>query len=237
MKHDCTVSHGSFTVWGTGFLYLYEADNKLLNIALPDEDKAIVKIKLDDALADDPLAYIDTLDKANQIKALLYSNNSTVNLAETLDDSRVASLIKTTARISRCAYDLDTLNFERFGSVFCKEFDLKGLKIKKFNSRSESQRFYLGRIQTRTDNTVCVRSCSLSGLMTQLSDKTMNDLIALEIGMRNDASAHKLLSASSKLLTISHILNKNFIPQHKLTRYEELIGSLTPSHRHKKTIH
>lgn len=237
MKHDCTVSHGSFTVWGTGFLYLYEADNKLLNIALPDEDKAIVKIKLDDALVDNPLAYIDTLDKANQIKALLYSNNSTVNLADTLDDSRVASLIKTTARISRCAYDLHTLNFERFGSVFCKEFDLKGLKIKKFNSRSENQRFYLGRIQTRTEHTVCVRSCSLSGLMTQLSDKTMNDLIALEIGMRNDASAHKLLSASSKLLTISHILNKNFIPQHKLTRYEELIGSLTPSHRHKKTTH
>ncbi len=237
MKQDCTVSHGSFTVWGTGFVYLYEADNKLLNIALPHEEKAIVKIKLDDALAQNPLTYIDTLDKTNQIKALLYSNNSTLNLAETLDDNRVASLIKTTARISRCAYDLDQRNFERFGSVFCKEFDLKGLKIKKFTSRSESQKFYLGRIQTRTDNTICVRSCSLSGLITQLSDRTMNDLIALEIGMRNDASAHKLLGASSKLLTISHVLNKNFIPHNKLTRYEELIDNLTPSQRHKKRLH
>lgn len=237
MKHDCTVSHGSFTVWGTGFVYSYEADNKLLNITLPDEEKAIVKIKLDDALVKNPLAYIDTLDKTNQIKALLYSNNSTLNLAETLDESRVASLIKTTARISRCAYDLNTRNFERFGSVFCKDFDLKGLKIKKFTSRTEHQKFYLGRIQTRTDNIICVRSCTLSGLMTQMSDRTMNDLIALEIGMRNDASAHKLLSASSKMLTISHILNKNFIPQHKLTHYDELIENLKPSHRHKKSTH
>ena len=238
MREGSIVSQGSFTVWGAGFLYEYEANDKVLNIALPDEDKAIVKIKLDDVLANDPMVYVDTLDKANQIKALLYSNNTTVNLAETLDTHRVASLIKTTARISRCAYDLDHKNFERFASMFCKEFDLKGLKIKKYSGRNErSHNFYLGRMQTRTDNIICARSCSLAGLMTALSDKTMNDLISLEIGMHNDSAAHKLLSASSKMLTISHILNKNFIPQHKLSRYDALLESLTPSHRHKKKLH
>ena len=227
MKYEKTCSQGSFIAWGTGFRFEYEAPDKLLGITPLDRKSAIAKLRFDQRLAESPLAYVESLNKTNQIKALMYSNNATANLAETLDRKRIGSLIKSTARISRFAFDLRTKNFDRFSWVFCKDFDLESLAIKQVMSKRKHKAFFMARLQTRYNNCVCVRGRTLSALVARLSDKTLSDLITMEFGHSYNNSAHRLLNASSKLSTISRILDENFIPEHKLGRYKGLKSPIT----------
>ena len=222
MKYVNTCSQGSFIAWGTGFRFEYEAPSRLLSITPLDRKRAIARLRFDKDLAEDPLAYVESLDKTNQIQALMYSNNATLNLAETLDRDRISGLIKSTARISRFAFDLHTKNFERFAWFFCKDFDLESFKIKKFVSKRKETAFYIGKLQTRYHNSVRVRACTLPRLVAALSDKTLTDLITMEFGHSYNNSAHTLLNASSKLSTISRILDENFIPENKVERYKGL---------------
>lgn len=222
MKYEETCAQGSFKVWGAGFRYEYEAPNKLLNIAPLDEKRAIAHLKFDHHLSRNPLAFVEALNKTNQIHALMFSNNQTVNLADTLDVKRVASLIPTTARVSRFAFDLTNKNYSRFSSAFCKDFDLKSLILKKFRSDNSDTDLFLARMQTQSNNCINVRACTLSGLMSILSESTLSDLITMEFGHMSGRSAHKLLNAASKLSTIARILDENFIPEHKIGLYRDL---------------
>jgi len=225
MKYEKTCSQGSFVVWGTGFRFDYEASKRLLNIAPTDKKRALAQLKFDKHLAKNPLGYVESLDKTQKINALMYSNNATINLADTLDHDRISGLMKTTALISRLAFDLNSNKFERFSRVFCEQFDLKSLKIKKFASKNSGSELFLGRIQTQHNNSVCVRSRTLSGLAAGLSDRTLRDLITMEFGHSYNNSAHNLLNASSKLSTISHVIDDNFIPEHKLNRLKDIKSS------------
>ena len=227
MKYVNTCSQGSFIAWGTGFRFKYEAPSRLLSITPLDRKRAIAKLRFDDKLAKEPLAYVESLDKTNQIQALMYSNNTTIDLSDTLDRDRIGGLIKSTAHISRFAFDLNTKNFERFAAFFCKDFELESFKIKKFISKRQETEFYIGKLQTRYNNFVRVRACTLTGLTAALSDKTLTDLITMEFGHSYNNSAHTLLNASSKLSTISRILDENFIPERKLERYKGLKNPIT----------
>lgn len=226
MNYEETCSQDSFTVRGSGFRFDYEAEKQLLNIAPRGKKRALAHFKFDQHLAKNPLAYVESLDKTNQIKALMYSNNATINLAETMDDARIASLIKMTAYISRCAFDLHTKNFDQFSKTLCQNFDLKSVKIKKITSRRKQNTFYLARIQTKHNNSISARSCTLSGLAASLSEKTLRDLITIEFGHAYGNSAQNLLNVSSKLSTISNILDQNFIPKQQLEHYKSLENHL-----------
>ena len=228
MKYEKTCSQGSFTVWGTGFRYNYEAHNNIIDVAPLDENKAVAHLKCDHHIARNPLAYVKALNKTNQIKALMFSNNETIDLSQTMELERIGSLIKATANITRFAFDLDTHNFARFSSLFTKDFNLKRLKVKQFKSQEKGHDLFLGRIQTIHGNSVCARACTLVGLTARLSDRTLKDLMTMEFGHNFNNSAHTLLDASSKLGTISRILDENFIPQHKLERYKSLTNRLNP---------
>jgi hypothetical protein len=221
MKYEETCTKGSFSVWGSGFRFDYKAQSKLLNIVPLHEKRILVHLQFDEHLAKTPLAYIEILEKTNQINALMYSNNATLNLAEIMEGARIASLIETSVDISRRAYDLKTMNFERFADHFRHYSDLKNVNIKKFTCSRQENEFYLARIQTHRDNSVCVRACTLSGLTAALSERMLHDLIAMELGRYNNNARH-LLHVSTKLSTISRIVDENFIPQHKLAQYEKL---------------
>lgn len=223
---DCT--QGSFTLPGAGFLFEYLAEQRMLNIRPLKSESVLARIKFDEYLAEDPLGYIQSLDKTNQIKALMYSNNASLDLSSIMEEHHMANLIEITARISRLAYDLNTKNFDRFSKLFCDDFDLKKLCIKSFKSGDNSNKFYLARIQTKHNNTVSVRACTLSGLAAALSDKTLKDLMTMEFGYNYSHSAQHLLNVSSKLATIARVLDKNFIPEHKLERYKKLQALQNP---------
>lgn len=165
-----------------------------------------------------PLEYVNHLDKTNQIKALMFSNNHTVNLAETMESHRIAAILKSTAQTSYYAHILNTKNFRRFSSLFSKDIGLQHLKIKKFTSRNKEKEFFVARLKTLRNNSISVRGCTIPALMACLSDKTVRDLMAAEFGCPQASAAQTLLIASSKLATISRILDVGFIPEDKLVK-------------------
>ncbi len=221
MRYRETCADGSFKAWGTGFRYEYQADINSLLVAHEKKDFAFAHLKFDKFIAQHPLRYVEALDKTHQIKALMLSNNSTVNLAETMDMSRVGALINSSARTSLHVYDLNFKNFSRFSRHFAQEFDLKHFKIKRFQSGSGENRFFVARVQTQHDNSVSVRACTLEGMLAALSERTMRDLITMEFGHQYQNSALSLLNLSTKLSTISNILDENFIPERLVRQIEK----------------
>ncbi|HOO81805.1 MAG TPA: hypothetical protein PK513_04830 [Alphaproteobacteria bacterium] len=119
-------------------------------------------------------------------------------------------------------YGLHCKDFDHFSTLFCRDFNLKSLIIKRLSSDSQEKSFYLASITTQHNNSVCARSDNLSGLTTLLSNKILSDLIAVEFGLNRDSSAQNLLGAASKLATIGRVLDNNFIPEEKLKRIKKL---------------
>ncbi len=209
--------HGSFRATGRGLCYDYDSNEALLSILNSATGRTLATFNLDHFLTKKPKDYVGFLEKASQVNALMLSNNSTINLADTVSESHLMSLLESVVGISRNAYDLNALDFCRFSRIFSKEYNLKSVKIKKFVSRNKENEFYIARLHTHHGNGVCVRGCTLTGIMAGLSDRTIRDLITMEFGHRFESSAHDLLNASTRLSSLSYILDQNFIPEHKIT--------------------
>ena len=229
MKYRDTCAQGSFSVWGTGFRFEYEAAEKVLNIIPSGESKAVAYYKLDNELAKSPYDFVRHLDKTNQIKALMYSNNRTTNLADTIDMQRIASLLKTTTLISGFVQSLHSADYERFSEDFSDKFELKAVNIRSYISNEEQREIFYGELLSLYGNIITARSKSLSGLLQMLSERVLTDLIMVECGHNLNNTGHNLLNASSKLATISRVLDKNFIPKRRIERFKGLKNSLTPT--------
>ena len=220
MLHSRETTHGSFKVWGTGFRYDYNNDKSALTVFHQDTERLLAQFKFDKLLSKEPKTFISMLEKASQINALMVSNNRTVNLAETIDLRHLSPIIHSIGGLSRHAFDLHSLALERFCQAFAAEFNLKQVKIKPFKSRNNTNAFFIARLQTHHDNSINVRACTMTGIMAAMSDRTLRDLMTMEFGHRFEGSAHNLLNASSKLTSLSYILDDNFIPEMKVFETE-----------------
>lgn len=220
LRHRETTQ-GSFEAWGTGFRYNYNNKKRALTVFHRNSERLLAQFKLDRLLSKHPLAYVELLEKACQINALMVSNNATVNLADTMELRYISPIIHSVGDLSRHAFDLQSLSLKRFGEMFSEEFDLKSVKIKLFEPKDDTPAFFIARMQTHHENGFCVRSCSLPGLMAAMSDRTVRDLITMEFGHRFEGSAHNLLNASSKLSSLSLILDDDFVPKQKISYKNE----------------
>lgn len=214
MKHWETGAHGSFTAWGSGFLYNYKAETNTLKVHHCDRQRALASLKFDYRLARQPLAYVVSLDKTNQIHALMFSNNATLNLTETMDLTRIKVMVDATARLSRYAYDLSCGDLYRFTTAFAADFNLHHVEIRHFapNTASGNAAFYAATIQTQHHNAITVRGHNLVRLTGQMAERTLHDLITMETGHFYSNSAQNLLNMASKLALISQILDEDFVP-------------------------
>ena len=192
------TTRGSFKAWGIGFSYNYNKDQHSLTVLHKETERLLTKIKLDRRLSQAPLPYVEMLEKASQISALMVSNNRTVDLSKTIELQHMRPLLKNVARLSRYAFDLEYQYLSRFCRVFCKEFDIESLKIKQFSSNEIEDTFFIARMQTKNGNGISVRACTMTGIMAAMSDRTLRDLITMEFGHRYENSAQNLLNASSK---------------------------------------
>jgi hypothetical protein len=203
MKYLETGSQGSFDIYGSGFRYRYSANDNALDITDTLGKRAFAHLKLDAPIQKDPLGYVRYLDRANQMKALIFSNDQTVRLAETVDEKMLASILQSASRLSYYAYSLTQKNFSLFSELFTYERGLKNVRVKTFQSKAHSTVFYAARIETMHNNAVCVRGCTLPGIMSALSEKTTHDLLTMEFGQQYSHSAQRLLRTSSQLSAIS----------------------------------
>lgn len=229
MKHKETCAHGSFIAWGNGFRYDYEAQSNTLGIAQLGRQSGFAHLKFDHTIALDPLRYVFTFEKTNQIKALTYSNNATTDLGRTVPAERISAIVESTARISRYAYDLQKGRLEDFAARFCDDATLKSVKVRKFLSRTGTNTYYTAKIQTRKNNAVSVHSCMLHAVMAGLAEKIIHDLLATEAGHRFERSAQKLMVVASELATLGRIMDENFVPHRFMSRTQEIYAYQAPS--------
>ncbi|MGH1399037.1 MAG: hypothetical protein ACRBCT_07475 [Alphaproteobacteria bacterium] len=218
-------SPDSIIAQSTGLRYEYDTPNRAMSVTLRDQNCVMARFDFDSILSKDPLSYIRSFDKTCQIKALMYSNNRSIDLSDVMEAARLKAMLRNAARTSRYAYDLGQDNLKRFCKGFARDFDFKAINIKHFTSGDGRQTFFVARLHTRHDNSVCVRACSLSGIMAALSQRTLHDLITMEFGHRFGASADNLLIAASKLSAISYILDENFIPKREISPQNDVLDT------------
>lgn len=217
LKHKEAAPPGSFVAWGIGFAYCYEPKRNVLNISDARSKKPLFYVDCkNQPLAAGACDYAIFFEKATQINALILSNNSTVDLSELLDDRRLAAILEDSANLARYAYSLKQEDFKRFESDFCKNFTLKRLEIKKPKTLYPRDSSYFAKLKTLNNNVITSQKRSLHKILADLSERTLRDLIAVEFGYHFQHSTYDLLTVSSKLAIIGHILDERFIPAQRI---------------------
>lgn len=223
MKFKGTDNEGSFKAWGIGLGYDYDAKNKKLDIAHAGSVTPLLAVDFDDPMSKRPDIFVRILEKTTQIKALVYSNNTTINLAETLDRQRLPPILQSAGMLARYGFDLEEENFLRFAELFARDFSLKSIGLHKVASATSNgpEIHYDAQLETRLSNEVKVRATTLPALLLALSDQIIRDVITLEFGYGQQNTAHLLLSMTSKLSELSFILNDRFVPSRKILNTRE----------------
>ncbi len=226
VRFEETDSLGSFAALGIGFLYEYNARLKALQVSRAGSSLPLIFLEFDGLLAKDPTEIVRIFDKTTQVKALKFSNNTTINLAETLDDSKLPSLLEHVLYITMVADTLRHEQFQDFEDRFAVKYGFKRMDIRR--SEGHGTPFYLAAAETQKRNALAARSSTLHGLMTYMSDKIIEDVIAKEFAYNADSWVQKLLNAASILSTLSLVLNERFEPSRKMTgKASSLLSRLT----------
>lgn len=222
LKYREHNSRGSFVAWGIGFHYRYDPDTKILDIIDARRQKPLLFLDFDGKTSKDPLTFTRNLDKANQINALIFSNNTTNDLSETLEDRRLVPILENSVFLAHYCFDLNHGKFQRFAKHFCGDFALKNIQIDRVENINPEASYFLAELRTLNNNAITSRATSLHSVIRKLSEKAVQDLMTAEYGNVLSGSAHNLLTASSKLSIISRILDENFSPHRRIQKMREI---------------
>ena len=206
---------GSFTGWGTGLGYRYDDTTRQLTIAQAD-GAPLIDIMLDDASAGGAADFIKVLEKSVQITALMLSNHTTHCLAEVMEAGRLSSILTETARIARHGLDLSAERFAPFEEAFCREYAMRKVSIRKVAGHESQSFYYFATLETRNGSRIEADGATLTLLLSALSGKVIYDLLATEIRYHNKSAPHILMALSYKLSLLSHILNRDFVPENHI---------------------
>jgi hypothetical protein len=233
VQYGETDSYGSFTAQSSAFFYAYHAPLKRLEVARAGgKTPPLLESSFDEITTEDPLAYIRNFEKAAQIKALKFSNNTTVNLASTLDDQRLGGILSIVSQIALYACCLQGEMFGRFEKFFLRDGELKYIRIKKITDDASGDIHYTAQAETSRRHLISSKSSTLHGALSYLADKIMHDLVAREYGHGGDDWVYRLLHISSTLSILSFVLNDGFDPARKITGKCENGFSLADIQKH-----
>lgn len=229
VEHLETDQYGSFIAWGACFFYDYSAPDYELKIHVKEGEKPLVTLAVGKRLHKKIRQLVHYFDKAGQIKALMLSNSETINIAHTMEPRRLRGISNTLFDHALFALDLDAGKPKRFTATQAQIFDLKLFTMRHFTCPRSSTAYYRACLRTHSDNELVGRSLNLHGILMTVSEKIISELIALEFNARN-TSAQNLLSLSSRLSSISRILNEEFYPSMKIKDLEaaETLSTSTP---------
>lgn len=216
-----TDAYGSFNAWGIGLSFEYNSNSQQLNIIHARRYKPILDIALDAQAAQNPQEFVRFLEKATQIHALMLSNNTTVDVTEILGMRKLRSYIENTLATAAMAILLNNGNYEDFEEIFCDRYDLHSLKININESWSADNRLFSATLETAKGNKVTGQAFYLYNALFSLSKTIVADLIVMEMNNNFNTAAHTLLTASSKLTTLSFMLNPGYVPRRRINRKDE----------------
>jgi hypothetical protein len=206
-------SCGSLEAYGAAFNYSYVAHNNSLSIYRNENGCKTLKITLPAKIAANPLLFINHLEKATQIKALMLSNNHTVRLCQTIVPDKLGAIAKSVSKLALNSFDLSTGNTNKFSRLIRRSYNLKEFDINLIEHDAAIPAYYKAKIVSCKDNCVVVREDTLPDLLKNLSERILMDLIALEFSSRTNSCSEQLLRLSTRLNIMSKIVNDTFFPE------------------------
>lgn len=218
-----TDAYGSFNAWGIGLSYEYDSHTQKLSIIHARRYKPILDIDMSLQAAEKPMDFIKFLDKATQIHALMLSNNRTIDVTEILGIRKLSSYIENTLVTATMALLLSLQEYANFEEIFCDRYNFRALKISCTKSWSPDNRLFNVELETFKGNKIAGQAFYLYSALFSLSKTTVSDLMIMEMNnnLHANEQMHALLTASSKLSTLSLILNEGFEPRRRITRTPE----------------
>lgn len=207
---------GSFEATGLGLKYFYNAPQSVLDILPRRHIEPIFFIGLNGYFPCDPRMVVRFVEKSTQISALIYSDHYTLDITETIDQSRLPALLKNAIETAGMANDLYTGNFPRFALHFMRRFDLGLIEVLPLNHKNAEKKLFRSRIVTARGSQVSVIGSHIPNLLLELSEKIVKDVITQEYCDNMKRSAHTLLNVTSMLGTLARILDNSFVPKDKV---------------------
>lgn len=213
MRKVQTDRNGSFVACGVGLLYQYSVTTHTLEIFQRKGRDYMFRLGLDGVDADDIPILIENFDKALQIKALMISSHKTNDLTKTMSPDRLQVIIKSAFRIALHACDAQLGHWKRLNLSIEKEFKLKRFKLKRLICPSAGTAYIRCGIETPRENELTVRAKTTAAVFKILSEKIIHDLMTIEFAYRTDSYAHQLVTLSSKMGTLSRVLDQSYVPK------------------------
>lgn len=198
-------------MWGIGFIYNYNAHTRTLDITHARGKNLIIAVTLDELNARNPRGYAQFIEKTAQIKAMILSNNETVNLVVTLEPERLHQILTSVIRLAELAFDLKTKRVATFCKNIQINYDLHELYIKRMACQRSKSIYYKGRLKTKHGNETTARAPYLQMLLRVLSEQIIQDILPHEYSIQDNSTAN-LLTISSKMALLSRILDPDYVP-------------------------
>jgi hypothetical protein len=208
-----TCLDGSFEAWGVGFHYKYDAPSNSLSVFKPENAWGMLDISLPRKIEENPMLFVQHLEKVSQIKSLILSNNETVRLCETIVPDKLSAIAKSVSRLALSSFDARPEKLARFAKAMQRQYLLQSVEMNYINARDVKNAFFTASITTKKGNRTDASAASISLLLRELSEKIVRDLMTREFGSAHQGSADRLLVLSSRLSIISRILDENYTPE------------------------
>lgn len=207
-----TDRQGGFVAHGICFDYKYDAAERNLNMRHLIKYESLIDINMDRRILFRPKLYVTFLEKATQIYALIYSQNLSYNIAQTIDEEKLPAILNTIMRAAQRATELQTGNYRFFEKRMCNKFELSKFLINHYNATNGSNGFWTIHIKTKSGQAANIRSNTLHDAIGQIAQKIRHDLFSHEITNRSDKLAYALMTLSTKLMAIEKIIDPDFVP-------------------------
>ncbi len=206
-------SCGDLTAQGAAFNYSYNALKNTLLVYRNENGCKTLSITLPLKIAGNPLLFIQHLEKATQIKALMLSSNETIKLCQTIVPEKLTAIAKSVSKLALNSYDLGTERITNFTKLIRRSYGLKEFEISYIDHESSGAKpYYKAKIVSCRDNCVVVREDTMHQILKKLSEKILSDLIALEFSSRNNNCSEQLLRLSARINVMSKIIDDRFDP-------------------------
>ncbi len=217
-----TAGGDGFRAKGAGLAYVYDREKSTLDIFHLEQNVPLFMIDMGTALPCNPELFIRYTEKSSQIYALMYSSYQTINLCETVSLKKLTPIVKNITELALMAHFLKINDYSSFGEKITKRYDIKdfSIEVRKCQCKqltASCKSTYIACLETRNGNKISAWSNNLHSALSRISEKTVRDLITVELLGNDRCSATTLLSLSARLNTISRILDNEFIPNDKLS--------------------
>lgn len=218
---ESVCSERSLCARGTGFYYHFDKTDHTLQIYCEISEQLIYEAMCSKFVSLNPQAFIEKLEKLAQIKALVLSNNQTINLNDILACDRLHGILENNTSIANKSNYLQNHHFKKFTCFLKEKHGLEEFQIKSLCCAKSGTSYFRALLKTFKGNEITVRDITLSGLTRKISEAITYDLIAREFSFSIGGPADNLLILSTKLKLLSRLLDPYFYPEKMLLLYTQ----------------